>query len=197
MDTCAARCNRFAMIAYNVTCCWVRRRPAPAHAVTHTPAQCAFYASSLACLAAMAGSPFSCIRHRPSSCCTGCEPRGQRVTGVRLVCSKVSSSGDDVHTMLDPTSLPSDVGRLADDVLREREAAYATAPSADLPILVRDLRKVFPPMDGNPKKVAVKNVSLKVSTGECFGCGAGRVSLVCLCGLRCTWCCLCSGEATY
>lgn len=87
------------------------------------------------------------------------------------MCSKVSSTGDDVHAILDATALPSDVGQLADDVLREREVAYSAAPSADVPILVRDLRKEFPPMDGNPKKVAVKNMSLKVSTGECFGCG--------------------------
>lgn len=83
----------------------------------------------------------------------------------------MSSSGDDVNAMLDPTALPSDVGQLADDVLRERDAAYSTVPSADLPILVRDLRKEFPPIDGNPKVVAVKNMSLKVAKGECFGCG--------------------------
>eukprot|EP00892_Ulva_mutabilis_P007665 jgi/Ulvmu1/5270/UM022_0064.1 len=92
--------------------------------------------------------------------------------------SKVSHSGDDVHRMLDPSALPSDVGHLADDVLREREVAYSTMPSPEVPILVRDLRKEFPPMDGNPKKVAVKNMSLKVSRGECFGLlgpnGAGK-----------------------
>lgn len=95
------------------------------------------------------------------------------------LCSKVSASGDDVNAMLDPTALPSDVGHLSDDVLREREAAYTTVPSADVPILVRDLRKEFPPMDGNPMKVAVKTMSLKVSKGECFGCAA---QMRCGCG---------------
>lgn len=56
------------------------------------------------------------------------------------------------------------------DVLRERAAAYDCAPDGDHPIVVRDLRKTFPAMDGNPKKIAVANMSLKIPKGECFGC---------------------------
>lgn len=64
------------------------------------------------------------------------------------------------------------------DVLKERAAAYAVDPDSDHPIVVRDLRKTFPPMDGNPEKVAVANMSLKIAKGECFGCEIVLASIV-------------------
>lgn len=60
---------------------------------------------------------------------------------------------------------------LSADVLRERDRAYSVDPGEENPIVLRDLRKVFPAQDGNPKKVAVANMSLAVARGECFGCG--------------------------
>jgi ABC-type glutathione transport system ATPase component len=59
---------------------------------------------------------------------------------------------------------------LGEDVLRERERAYTVTPGSEHMIVVRDLRKEFPPQDGNPKKVAVENMSLAIAKGECFGC---------------------------
>ena len=63
-----------------------------------------------------------------------------------------------------------DVG---EDVLRERNRAYSVEPGEDNPIVLQDLRKEFPAQDGNPKKVAVANMSLAVARGECFGGGSG------------------------
>jgi hypothetical protein len=91
--------------------------------------------------------------------------------------SRVHSSdgGDDEaqerhhQEMLDINALDSDVAHLSEDVLRERQRAHATSPSDAHPIIVRDLRKSFPPLDGNPEKVAVSNLSLAVSSCECFG----------------------------
>jgi hypothetical protein len=72
--------------------------------------------------------------------------------------------------MLDMNALDSDVAHLSEDVLRERQHAHTTFPSDAHPIILRDLRKLFPPVDGNLEKVAVSNLSLAVSSGECFGC---------------------------
>lgn len=66
----------------------------------------------------------------------------------------------------DETNL--DVG---DDVLRERDRAYSATPGEENPIVLRGLRKEFPAQDGNPKKVAVADMSLSIARGECFGCG--------------------------
>jgi ABC-type glutathione transport system ATPase component len=59
---------------------------------------------------------------------------------------------------------------LGDDVLRERQRAYSVTPSDENLIVLRDLKKEFPPQDGNPKKTAVENMSLVIKRGECFGC---------------------------
>eukprot|EP00892_Ulva_mutabilis_P012212 jgi/Ulvmu1/9363/UM050_0115.1 len=91
--------------------------------------------------------------------------------------------------------LPSDVGQLGEDMLRERQAARDAVPSAETPVLVRDMRKVFRGQNGNAAHAAVtttlstasaspaahaavKNLSLCVPAGECFGLlgpnGAGK-----------------------
>lgn len=66
---------------------------------------------------------------------------------------------------------------LGDDALRERSLAYETEPGPEHPIVLRDLRKVFPKADGNPAKVAVDNMSLVVSAGECFGCATAKAKI--------------------
>ena len=58
---------------------------------------------------------------------------------------------------------------IPEDVARERTKARAIEPGPDYPIIVHDLRKEFPKLDGNPKKLAVDNMSLCVPKGECFG----------------------------
>jgi hypothetical protein len=72
---------------------------------------------------------------------------------------------------LSKEALEAEVGSLGADVLRERERAYGTTPSEAMPIVTRDLKKVFPAFNGVPPKVAVQNMSIAVSKGECFGWG--------------------------
>ena len=60
---------------------------------------------------------------------------------------------------------------LGEDVLRERDRAYSVSPGEENLIVLRDLKKEFPPQDGNPKKTAVENMSVAIARGECFGCG--------------------------
>lgn len=65
------------------------------------------------------------------------------------------------------------------------EAPQSAAPS----IIIRGLRKVFPPVaKGGPPKVAVSNLNLSMRKGECFGLlghnGAGKTTTISmLCGL--------------
>jgi hypothetical protein len=80
-----------------------------------------------------------------------------------------------------PQSEGADIVRevLGEDVLRERERAYSVEPGAEHPIVLHDLRKVFPPQDSNPAKVAVSNLSATVARGECFGCARNSSSPWC------------------
>ena len=72
---------------------------------------------------------------------------------------------------LQSTTSQADVSHLnlVADVLSERDRAYSVGPGEDYPIVLRDLKKEFPAQDGNPKKVVVKNMSLAIARGECFG----------------------------
>ena len=79
--------------------------------------------------------------------------------------------------LLQPEDLASDVGHLHSDILRERQAAWDAQPSPEVPVVVRDLRKEFPAQDGNPMHAAVKNLSLRIPAGECFGCAGPRLPL--------------------
>jgi hypothetical protein len=67
---------------------------------------------------------------------------------------------------------------LGDDVLRERQHAFSVTPSDENLIVLRDLKKEFPPQDGNPKKTAVENISLCITRGECFGCAPPSTNLL-------------------
>lgn len=50
------------------------------------------------------------------------------------------------------------------------------------PIVVDNLKKVYPGIDGNPDKYAVRGLSLAVPEGECLGMlgpnGAGKTSFI-------------------
>lgn len=50
------------------------------------------------------------------------------------------------------------------------------------PLVVKDIRKVYPSFGIRPPKVANKNITLKVNNGELFGLlgpnGAGKTTLI-------------------
>ena len=83
-----------------------------------------------------------------------------------------SRDHDKVYPLVD-SAVRSDVALLGlgEDVLRERDRAYSVNPGEENLIVLRDLKKEFPPQDGNPKKTAVENMSVAIARGECFGCG--------------------------
>jgi len=80
-----------------------------------------------------------------------------------------------------------DEGELADedqDVKDERKriAAIKRKDYHSYPLMVKDVRKVYPGVNGRPPKVANKNISMKVNGGELFGLlgpnGAGKTTLI-------------------
>jgi len=64
-------------------------------------------------------------------------------------------------------------------VLAERRRVYTRDYDPDAPLVLNNLRKVYP---GNPPKVAVHSLCLVVEEGECFALlgenGAGRFFVV-------------------
>ena len=63
------------------------------------------------------------------------------------------------------------------DVLQIKKEDYHKYP-----LIVKNIRKVYPGVNGRPPKVANKNMCLKVDNGELFGLlgpnGAGKTTLV-------------------
>jgi hypothetical protein len=74
-----------------------------------------------------------------------------------------TGEADAVLAVLDPAE------KLSEDVMNERRRAYNIIPGPEHPIVVRDLRKVFPGRGGAKEHIAVQNMSLAVAQGECFG----------------------------
>ena len=70
------------------------------------------------------------------------------------------------------------------DVDQERQDVYniprTTYPQ--YPLIAKNIRKVYPGINGRPPKVANKNICFKVKSGELFGLlgpnGAGKTTLV-------------------
>jgi ABC-type multidrug transport system ATPase subunit len=58
-------------------------------------------------------------------------------------------------------------------------------------IIVDNLKKVYPGMDGNPAKFAVRGLSLTLPQGECFGMlgpnGAGKTSFINMVSTKCSF----------
>ncbi|CAI9266698.1 unnamed protein product [Lactuca saligna] len=70
------------------------------------------------------------------------------------------------------------------DVVQEREKVEQILVEQDTnhAIVCDKLKKVYPGSDGNPKKIAVRGLTLALSQGECFGMlgpnGAGKTSFI-------------------
>lgn len=70
------------------------------------------------------------------------------------------------------------------DAKGERDIIYKLRPSDyhNYPLVAKDVRKVYPGVNGRPPKVANKNISIKVHNGELFGLlgpnGAGKTTLI-------------------
>ncbi|XP_058181545.1 ABC transporter A family member 10-like [Rhododendron vialii] len=70
------------------------------------------------------------------------------------------------------------------DIAQEREKVeeLLVRPDRSCSVICDKLRKVYPGMDGNPRKVAVHGLSLALARGECFGMlgpnGAGKSTFI-------------------
>ncbi|XP_022681997.1 ABC transporter A family member 8 [Setaria italica] len=70
------------------------------------------------------------------------------------------------------------------DIMSEREIVgrFLQQPDSSYSVIIDNIRKVYPPKDGNAEKVAVKGFSLSIQRGQCFGLlgsnGAGKTSLI-------------------
>ncbi|GBF88379.1 ABC transporter A family member protein [Raphidocelis subcapitata] len=66
----------------------------------------------------------------------------------------------------------------AEDVAAEHARVRTIVDYGSSPIVVRDLKKVYPGEDGQPPKLAVRQLNLAIERGECFGLlgpnGAGK-----------------------
>lgn len=65
---------------------------------------------------------------------------------------------------------------------RERVEQLLLESSTDHAIICHNLKKIYPGRDGNPEKFAVRDLSLALQQGECFGMlgpnGAGKTSFI-------------------
>jgi|APSaa5957512535_1039671.scaffolds.fasta_scaffold97882_2 ABC-type glutathione transport system ATPase component len=70
------------------------------------------------------------------------------------------------------------------DAKNERQKVYSLKPNefSNYPLVIKDIRKVYPGVFGRPPKVANKNINLLINNGELFGLlgpnGAGKTTLI-------------------
>ncbi|CAD6342690.1 unnamed protein product [Miscanthus lutarioriparius] len=65
--------------------------------------------------------------------------------------------------------------------LREIVDRFLQQPDTSYSVIIDNIRKVYPPKDGNAEVVAVKGFSLSIQRGQCFGLGSngtGKTSLI-------------------
>ena len=70
------------------------------------------------------------------------------------------------------------------DAKNERNEVYKLKKEeyVNYPLVAKDIRKVYPGVNGRPPKIANKNICLKIENGELFGLlgpnGAGKTTLI-------------------
>lgn len=78
------------------------------------------------------------------------------------------------------TDIPGEVARACAE--REIVDRFLQQPDQSYAVVVDNVRKVYPPRDGNAEVVAVNGFSLSIKRGQCFGLlgsnGAGKTSLI-------------------
>ncbi|AQK59815.1 ABC transporter A family member 7 [Zea mays] len=78
------------------------------------------------------------------------------------------------------TDIPGEVARACAE--REIVDRFLQQPDQSYAVIVDNVRKVYPPRDGNAEVVAVNGFSLSIKRGQCFGLlgsnGAGKTSLI-------------------
>jgi len=103
----------------------------------------------------------------------------------------IKSISEDLHKSIfgDDSNLKAykDDNELADedqDAKDEREKIRKLTKHdySNYPLLVKDIRKVYPGVNGRSPKVANKNISMAINSGELFGLlgpnGAGKTTLI-------------------
>jgi ABC-type multidrug transport system fused ATPase/permease subunit len=89
------------------------------------------------------------------------------------------------HAMADHIPLTKEEAALEDDDVREARKQVMAIKEADYeqyPLIVKEIRKVYPAYGNRPPNTANKNISFFVNKGEMFGLlgpnGAGKTTLI-------------------
>ncbi|CAL4970641.1 unnamed protein product [Urochloa decumbens] len=106
--------------------------------------------------------------------------------GIRklLTGSRPDGSGQTQKLPTQPQEFEASIEIDRTDIMREREIVdrFLQQPDNTYSVIIDNIRKVYPPKDGNAEKVAVKGFSLSIQRGQCFGLlgsnGAGKTSLI-------------------
>ena len=71
---------------------------------------------------------------------------------------------------------------------REMVGQLLQEPNSSYSVICDNLKKVYPGKDGNSKKIAVRELSLSMARGQCFGVlgpnGAGKTTLINMVGMN-------------
>lgn len=107
---------------------------------------------------------------------------GQRSHAPELQGVKVATEPGTVPADATASMQPVGIEMEGDDVARERARVEGIHNADGYAILMRDLRKVYPAQDGNPERVACRDLTMGVREGECFGLlgpnGAGKTTAI-------------------
>lgn len=93
---------------------------------------------------------------------------------------KVFGDDSDLKAYKDDNELADEDQDAKDE--REKIRKLTKSEYQNYPLLVKDIRKVYPGVNGRSPKVANKNISMVINSGELFGLlgpnGAGKTTLI-------------------